>query len=137
MSVQQANAVWQGTLKSGKGVMKYGEIEGPFTFASRFETGPGTNPEELVGAAHAGCYSMFLSALLSEKGFNPNINTQAKVHLGEEDGPKITHIELDSKVSAEGLEEKLLKELGALAKEKCPISRLFSGAEISLTLTLV
>ena len=60
MSVQQANAVWQGTLKSGQGVMSYGDVEGPFTFASRFETGPGTNPEELVGAAHAGCYSMFL-----------------------------------------------------------------------------
>ncbi|MFY2509169.1 OsmC family peroxiredoxin [Vibrio pectenicida] len=137
MSVQQASAVWQGTLKSGQGVMKYGEVEGPFTFASRFETGPGTNPEELIGAAHAGCYSMFLSALLSEQGFNPTIKTQAKVHLGEEDGPKITHIELDSQVSAEGLEEALLQELGATAKEKCPISRLVVGAKISLNLVLV
>lgn len=137
MSVQQANAVWQGTLKSGQGVMSYGDVEGPFTFASRFETGPGTNPEELVGAAHAGCYSMFLSALLSEKGLNSTIKTQAKVHLGEEDGPKITKIELDSQVSAEGLENELLQELGAVAKEKCPISRLVVGAEVSLILTLV
>ncbi|WP_341661912.1 OsmC family peroxiredoxin [Vibrio sp.] len=137
MSIQQASAVWQGTLKSGNGVMKYGEVEGPFTFASRFETGPGTNPEELIGAAHAGCYSMFLSALLSDKGFNPTIKTQAKVHLGEDDGPKITQIELTSQVSAEGLDEALLQELGAIAKEKCPISRLVIGAEISLNLTLV
>jgi len=92
MSVQVANALWEGTLKTGKGVMKYGEVVSPFTFASRFEDGDATNPEELIGAAHSGCFSMFLAALLSEKGLTPTVQTQAKVHLGDEDGPKITHI---------------------------------------------
>ncbi|NGN96760.1 OsmC family peroxiredoxin [Grimontia sp. S25] len=137
MPTQKANAVWEGTLKSGKGVMKYGDVTGPFTFASRFEHGEGTNPEELIGAAHAGCYSMFLSALLSEKGLVPTISTQAKVHLGDDDGPKITLIELESEVSADGLEESLLQELGSLAKQKCPVSRLVTGAEVTLQLTLV
>ena len=70
MSTRTANAVWNGTLKEGKGTMNFSDYNGPFTFASRFEDGEGTNPEELVGAAHAGCYSMFLSALLSNNDFN-------------------------------------------------------------------
>ncbi|MEZ8142434.1 peroxiredoxin [Enterovibrio norvegicus FF-33] len=137
MPTQHASAVWEGTLKSGKGTMKYGDVTGPFTFASRFENGAGTNPEELVGAAHSGCYSMFLSALLSEKHFDPTIKTSAKVHLGEDDGPKITLIQLESKVSAEGLTDEILQELGAIAKQKCPISRLFTGTEITLSLSLI
>ncbi|MBE1274461.1 OsmC family peroxiredoxin [Enterovibrio baiacu] len=136
MPVQHASAVWEGTLKNGNGVMKYGDVTGPFTFASRFETGKGTNPEELLGAAHSGCYSMFLSALLSEKNYSPTISTSAKVHLGEDDGPKITLIELASEVSAEGLSNEELQELGAIAKEKCPVSRLFSGTDITLSLSL-
>jgi osmotically inducible protein OsmC len=136
MSVQVANALWEGTLKSGKGVMKYGEIVSPFTFASRFEDGDATNPEELIGAAHSGCFSMFLAALLSEKGLTPTVQTQAKVHLGDEDGPKITHIELISQVTAEGLTDDDLQQLGKVAKENCPISRLVQGAKVSLTLTL-
>ncbi|WP_018690975.1 OsmC family peroxiredoxin [Algicola sagamiensis] len=137
MAIQQANAIWEGTLAKGKGNMQYGDVEGPFTFASRFETGPGTNPEELVGAAHAGCYSMFLSALLSELDLVPTIKTQAKVHLGDEDGPKITLIELSSEVSAEGLTQSVLMEQANIAKEKCPISRLFAGTEIQLNVKLV
>lgn len=136
MSVQVANALWEGTLKTGKGVMKYGEVVSPFTFASRFEDGDATNPEELIGAAHSGCFSMFLAALLSEKGLTPTVQTQAKVHLGDEDGPKITHIELSSQVTAEGLTDDDLQQLGKVAKENCPISRLVQGAEVSLTLTL-
>ncbi|MFD2176688.1 OsmC family peroxiredoxin [Veronia pacifica] len=137
MAVQQAKATWEGTLKDGKGNMQYGDVSGPFTFASRFENGEGTNPEELVGAAHSGCFSMFLSALLSEKGLNPTINTTATVHLGEDDGPKITKIELDSTVSADGLTDEVLQEQAAVAKQKCPISRLFAGTDISLTIKLV
>ena len=114
MSVQVANALWEGTLKTGKGVMKYGEVVSPFTFASRFENGDATNPEELIGAAHSGCFSMFLAALLSEKGLTPTVQTQAKVHLGDEDGPKITHIELSSQVTAEGLTDDDLQQLGCL-----------------------
>ena len=136
MSVQLANALWEGTLKTGKGVMKYGEVVSPFTFASRFENGDATNPEELIGAAHSGCFSMFLAALLSEKGLTPTVQTQAKVHLGDEDGPKITHIELSSQVTAEGLTDDDLQQLGKVAKENCPISRLVQGAKVSLTLTL-
>lgn len=136
MSVQVANALWEGTLKTGKGVMKYGEVVSPFTFASRFENGDATNPEELIGAAHSGCFSMFLAALLSEKGLTPTVQTQAKVHLGDEDGPKITHIELISEVTAEGLTDDDLQQLGKTAKENCPISRLVQGAKVSLTLTL-
>ena len=136
MSVQVANAHWEGTLKTGKGVMKYGEVVSPFTFASRFEDGDATNPEELIGAAHSGCFSMFLAALLSEKGLTPTVQTQAKVHLGDEDGPKITHIELSSQVTAEGLTDDDLQQLGKVAKENCPISRLVQGAKVSLTLTL-
>ena len=136
MSVQVANALWEGTLKTGKGVMKYGEVVSPFTFASRFEDGDATNPEELIGAAHSGCFSMFLAALLSEKGLTPTVQTQAKVHLGDEDGPKITHIELISQVTAEGLTDDDLQQLGKVAKENCPISRLVQGAKVSLSLTL-
>lgn len=136
MSVQVANALWEGTLKTGKGVMKYGEVVSPFTFASRFEDGDATNPEELIGAAHSGCFSMFLAALLSEKGLTPTVQTQAKVHLGDEDGPKITHIELSSQVTAEGLTDDDLQQLGKVAKENCPISRLVQGTKVSLTLTL-
>ena len=137
MAIQHAKAIWEGTLAKGRGNMQYGDVKGPFTFASRFETGPGTNPEELVGAAHAGCYSMFLSALLSDLDLVPTIKTQAKVHLGDEDGPKITSIELSSEVSAEGLTESVLMEQANIAKEKCPISRLYAGTEIKLTVKLV
>ena len=93
MPVRKADAVWTGTLKDGAGVMKLGSgaYDGPFSYASRFEEGPGTNPEELIGAAHAGCFSMFLSALLSKDGFTPTrIDTTAKVHL--EAGPTIAKI---------------------------------------------
>ena len=118
MSVQVANALWEGTLKTGKGVMKYGEVVSPFTFASRFEDGDATNPEELIGAAHSGCFSMFLAALLSEKGLTPTVQTQAKVHLGDEDGPKINHIELSSQVTAEGLTTKFHKPIPAVRPHK-------------------
>ena len=96
MAVRTSSAEWKGTLKEGAGTLKLasGAYEGPYTFASRFESGPETNPEELIGAAHAGCYSMFLSALLSNKGFVPIIRTTATVHL--EAGPTITLIELNT-----------------------------------------
>ena len=71
MATRQASAKWQGTLKEGSGIMKYGVYEGPFSFVSRFEEGEGANPEELVGAAYAGCYSMFLSALISGENLTP------------------------------------------------------------------
>ena len=85
MATRKATARWNGTLKDGSGIMKYGDVEGPFTFASRFEEGKGTNPEELVGAAHSGCFSMFLAALLSGDNYTPaRVQTTASVHLGQD-----------------------------------------------------
>ena len=119
--------------------MKVGKTgyEGPFTFASRFETGPGTNPEELIGAAHAGCFSMFLSAVLTKAGFKPTrIATSATVHLG--DGPTITLIELDTKVEAPNLTQPDLQKYAEEAKKGCPVSKaLAGGPEIRLQAQLV
>lgn len=138
MSVRTAKAQWNGTLKEGQGTMNFSNYSGPFTFVSRFEEGEGTNPEELVGAAHSGCYSMFLAALISGAGFVPeSVETTASVHLGrDETGPVITTIELDCRVSCEGLDQEKFEELAAAAKAKCPISRLVAAADIQLTATL-
>lgn len=138
MATRQATARWNGTLKEGKGVMNYGNFEGPFTFASRFEEGEGTNPEELVGAAHAGCYSMFLSALISGDGMTPaRVETTATVHLGDDNGPKITSIDLACEAEVPGLDAEKFAEYAETAKKKCPISRLYAGTEINLSATLV
>ena len=139
MSVRTATSRWNGTLKDGKGAMNFSNYSGPFTFVSRFEEGEGTNPEELVGAAHSGCYSMFLAALISgEKLVPESVETTANVHLGrDETGPVITTIELNCEVKCEGLSQEKFKELAAAAKEKCPISRLVSSADIQLTAALL
>lgn len=139
MAIRNASAKWNGTLKEGKGVVKFASYEGPYTYVSRFEEGDGTNPEELVGAAHAGCYSMFLSALLSGDNLKPeSIETNVKVHLGRDDsGPKITHIDLDCKVKIEGVDETSFQKYATKAKANCPISRLFTGTTINLTAQLI
>ncbi len=131
MSTRTANAQWNGTLKEGNGKMNFSNYSGPYTFKSRFEEGDGTNPEELVGAAIAGCYSMFLAALISGENLTPeSVETIAKVHLERDDvGPLITLIELDTQVKCEGLSYDKLNELAASAKEKCPISRLYATVE--------
>ncbi len=138
MAIRTATANWNGTLKEGNGTMNFSNYSGPYTFVSRFEEGDGTNPEELVGAAHAGCYSMFLSALLSGKDLNPNsIETTATVHLESDDiGPKITHIDLVCNVRVDGIDESDFQEVVAEAKEKCPISRLYAGTEINVEASL-
>jgi len=138
MAVRTASAVWNGTLKEGNGRMKLGSgaFEGDFSFASRFEEGPGTNPEELVGAAHAGCFSMFLSALLSNAGYTPTqIRTGAKVHLGE--GPRITLIELTTEAEVPNLDEKSFLENVEKAKKNCPISLAMTGPEVQVTAKLI
>ncbi len=139
MAIRRAEALWQGTLKEGAGTMKVesGFFEVPFTYGSRFEEAKGTNPEELVGAAHAGCFSMFLSALLTNNGFPPtSIHTTAIVHLRQ--GPTITLIELNSEVVTPGLDDARLQELAVQAKENCPVSKaLKGGPEIQLTVRLV
>jgi len=138
MAVRRSSAEWIGTLKDGAGTMKVGSgaYEGPFTFASRFESGRGTNPEELIGAAHAGCFSMFLSALLTKAGFTPTrIATTATVHVGE--GPTITLIELDTDAAAPGLTEADLQTHAEAAKKGCPVSKALAGPEITLKAKLV
>ena len=119
--------------------MTFSNYSGPYTFVSRFENGEGTNPEELVGAAQAGCYSMFLSALISAEKLVPeSIETTAKVHLGNDDiGPVITTIELDCQVKCPGLSQVKFEELAQASKEKCPVSRLYQGAQIKLKATLL
>lgn len=139
MSVRTAKSKWNGTLNDGQGTMNFSNYSGPFTFRSRFEEGSGTNPEELVGAAHSGCYSMFLAALISGEGLTPeSVETTAKVHLGKDDvGPVITTIELDCQVKCEGLSQEKFQELSVAAKEKCPISRLVAAADIKLNANLL
>ena len=136
MAVRTSTAEWKGTLKAGNGTMKVGSSwEGPFTFASRFESARGTNPEELIGAAHAGCFSMFLSALLSDAGVTPtSIRTSATVHL--DDGPVISQIELKTEAVVPGLDEAAFKAHAEKAKAGCPVSKALAGPKITLTATL-
>ena len=138
MAIRSSTAEWKGTLKDGSGTMKVGRsgYEGPFTFASRFESGPGTNPEELIGAAHAGCFSMFLAGLLTGAGFKPRrIATSATVHLG--DGPTITLIELDTHAEVPNLTEADLQKHAETAKKNCPVSKALTGPEIRMQAHLV
>jgi osmotically inducible protein OsmC len=138
MAMTSASAVWKGNLVDGSGIMRLpkGAYEGPYTRASRFEAGPGTNPEELVGAAHAGCYSMFLSAILSKSGFPPaEIRTTAKVHLG--DGPTITLIELETEGSVPGCDEAVFLEHAEKAKAGCPVSKALAAVPMTLKAALV
>lgn len=137
MPVRKANAIWNGTLKEGSGVMKLGggAYDGPYSYQSRFEDGVGTNPEELIGAAHAGCFSMFLSALLSKDGFTPeSIETTAKVYL--EAGPTIAKIELNTTANVPGLDAAKLQEYAEAAKANCPVSKALASVEIVLNAAL-
>ena len=139
MAVRQSSAEWKGTLKEGAGTMKVGKdwYEGAFTWASRFAEEDKTNPEELLGAAHAGCFSMFLSSVLTKAGFPPvKISTTATVHLT--DGPTISLIELNTEVEAPGLTDADLQTHAAAAKAGCPVSKALAAvSEIKLTATLV
>ena len=141
MAVRNAEAVWEGNLQKGNGTMKLGSgaFEGAFSFASRFEEGTGTNPEELVGAAHAGCFSMFLSALLSDAGYVPNrVHTTATVHLEQVEGaPWITKIHLSCEADVPGVDERTFQEKIAESKTGCPVSKALGGVEISVDAKLV
>ncbi len=141
MPARNASAVWEGDLKSGKGTMRLGSgaFEGQYSFASRFEEGTGTNPEELAGAAHAGCFSMAFANELAKAGFAPKrVATTAKVHLEKgEGGFAISHIDLDCQATVPGIDDAKFQEIGAAAKKGCPISKLFTGAQINLSAKLV
>ena len=137
-----ASARWEGNLKEGKGTMSSSSgalKELPFSFRTRFEEAPGTNPEELIGAAHAGCFSMALSAGLGRSGFSPKrIATAAKVHLEKVgEGFKITRIELDNESTVPGIDEPTFQEHARKAKEGCPVSQALGGVEITLNARLV
>ena len=141
MAVQNASAEWNGTLKEGSGKMRVGTgaFEGPFTFVSRFEHGSGTNPEELIGAAHAGCFSMALSAALGRAGITPtSIKTNATVHLGtSEAGPTINRIDLDVEGVVPGIDAGKFQEFAEGAKKGCVVSRALAGVStINLNATL-
>ena len=141
MAIRIANAVWEGNLKNGKGTLNSGSgaLKGSYTFLSRFGEDNGTNPEELIGAAHAGCFSMALSAMLDEKGFTPKrVATTARVDLGRDDmGFKITLIELVSEADVPGIDEHLFLEIAETAKKGCPISRALAATEIKLNAKLL
>jgi osmotically inducible protein OsmC len=141
MPTRNAEATWEGDLKSGKGNMKLagGAYNGAYSFASRFEHGQGTNPEELIAAAHAGCFSMALSHGLAQAGFTPRrVHTVAKVHLEKTaEGFGIPRIDLETDADVPGISEEVFKQQAETAKKNCPVSKLLKGAEISLNARLV
>lgn len=141
MPIRTASAVWEGTLKEGQGSMKLGSgaYEGKYSFGSRFDQDPGTNPEELIGAAHAGCFSMALSGGLTKAGFSPRrVATSARVHLEKQgEGFAIARIELNCEAEVPGIDDEAFQEQAAGAKAGCPVSKALAGAEIELTATLV
>jgi osmotically inducible protein OsmC len=140
MAKRSSEAQWQGSLKEGKGTMKLGSgaYEGAYSFPSRFENGDGTNPEELIAAAHAGCFSMALSAGLGKAGYVPtSIHTTATVHLEPVDGGfGITRIDLVTEAEVPDIDENEFQAQAKGAKENCPVSKVLSGADITLQATL-
>ena len=141
MPVRQSSAVWKGNLKEGKGTIKLGSgaFEGQYSFATRFENGTGTNPEELIAAAHAGCFSMALSAGLGKAGITPDsIQTTAKVNLEKQgEGFTITRIDLVCEAKIPDIEPAAFKKFAEDAKTNCPVSKALAGPKISLDARLL
>ena len=142
MATRDGSAEWRGDLRSGSGTVSVTSglfSEGNFSFASRFEEGPGTNPEELIAAAHAGCFSMALSNILSSDGHAPeSVRTTAKVHLRNIDGnPTIAQIDLITEGRVPGIDQSQFADYAQQAKAGCPVSRALAGVgEITLQATL-
>jgi osmotically inducible protein OsmC len=129
MPVRNARAHWQGTIKAGNGHMQFANYDGPFTWSSRFEGGAGTNPEELIGAAIAGCFSMALSEDVELAGHKPTeVRTSAKVHIEKKPGGgfSITKIELDSTAKVPGMAKEAFLKVAESTKKNCPVSRALS-----------
>jgi lipoyl-dependent peroxiredoxin len=141
MAERTAKATWNGTLKEGKGTMALGSgaFEGAFSFNTRMGDEPGTNPEELVGAALAGCFTMALNAGLEKEGFKTSgIKTDAKVHFGKDDnGFAITKIDLVTEANVAGIEDAKFQEIAAATKKGCPVSKALTGTEIALDAKLI
>lgn len=141
MAIRNASARWTGTLTEGSGVLRTGKggYEGPYSFRSRFEEGEGTNPEELIGAAHAGCFSMALSKVLADAGHPPtSVETTAAVRFEKTDaGFTVTQIALDTVGQVPGIDAAEFTKHAETAKANCPISRLLApGTEITLSARL-
>lgn len=139
MPTKFANAVWKGDLKNGSGNVNVesGTFDAGYSFVSRFDTGEGTNPEELIAAAHAGCYSMALSNELASAGHDTkSVETKAEVVLDMANGPEITTIRLISKAHVPGIDKEEFMKIANGAKEGCPISKALAGPEITLDITL-
>ena len=131
MATRNGSAEWKGNLQDGSGRLTVGDgvFEGDYSFSSRFEEGAGTNPEELIAAAHAACFSMALSNIMADEGHEPrSVNTTAKVHLRNVDGaPTIARIELDTEGAVPGLDEDGFRTCAERAKAECPVSRALGG----------
>jgi len=134
MPIRIAEAEWQGKLSDGRGTMHFDAYDGPYTFKSRFEEGEGTNPEELIGAAHAGCFSMALSGDLVKAGFTPErIHTTARVHIDkDENGFTITAIDLAVDARVPGIDNAAFLHIANQAKVGCPVSRALAAVPINL-----
>ena len=140
MTIRSAQARWEGTLKNGAGNIELGSgaFKGPYSYRSRFKNDDGTNPEELIAAAHAGCFSMAFSMLLEQAGYPPtSIHTQTEVQLKEtEQGFRINNILLVTEAVVSGIEEEDFLILAETAKENCPVSKALAGTKIHLKANL-
>ena len=141
MPDRTGKAVWEGTLREGKGRMALGSgaCEGQYSFGSRFEEGVGTNPEELIGAAHAGCFSMALAGALGRAGFNPTrISTTANVRLAQgESGFRISRILLETEAEVPGIDDSAFQQHAEAAKQNCPVSQALKAVDIELNAKLL
>lgn len=140
MPTRRSSAEWQGDLKAGSGELALGSgaFKGSYSSESRFQEGEGTNPEELIGAAHAGCFSMTLASMLAQAGTPAtSVRTEAEVTLDTVDGsPTIIRVVLNTVGSVPGIDEDAFLEKAEAAKARCPVSKLFAGAEIVLDAAL-
>ena len=141
MAVRSAEAVWSGGLTDGTGHIKVqsGTLDAPYDFRARTADGKGTNPEELIGAAHAGCFTMQLSALLGAAGFTATkLRTTAKVHLEKQGaGFAIPRIELELEGTVPGMSLAEFQKQAETAKTSCPVSKALAGTAVTLTVTMV
>ena len=141
MAIRTADAEWRGNLAQGAGHMRLGSgaFDGPYDFRSRMGDGKGTNPEELIGAAHAGCFSMALAAQLTQAGFTVDrIHTKANVHFGQRDGGwSINRIDLETEAVVPSITASAFGEQAERAKSACPVSRALAGVDIRLTAKLL
>jgi len=141
MVKRKANSEWKGKLKDGEGNMEFGSgaFEGRYSFLSRFKEGKGTNPEELIAAAHSGCFSMALAASLGEEGYDPkSVQTEAIVDLQMvEDDFKITKIKLKNRSKVPDIEEDVFHGIAQEAKKNCPVSKALASVDIELDAELI